>query len=98
VLNNLAVAYLNLGRLDAAETALQRALALGGERHFRAWNNLAQVYFARAQRGRGCAALERSLAINPAYVVAQHNHAQLCAADAEPAGAAGRSAARPERG
>jgi hypothetical protein len=96
VLNNLAVAYLNLGRLDAAETVLQRALALGGERYFRAWNNLAQVYFARAQRGRGCAALERSLAINPAYALARHNHAQLCAADAEPA--AGRGAARPERG
>jgi Flp pilus assembly protein TadD len=93
VLNNLAVAYLNLGRLDAAEIALQRALALGGERHFRAWNNLAQVYFARAQRGRGCAALERSLAINPAYALARHNHAQLCTADAGPVGAA-----RPERG
>jgi tetratricopeptide (TPR) repeat protein len=90
VLNNLAVAYLNLGRLDAAENALQRTLALGGERHFRAWNNLAQVYFARAQRGRGCAALERSLAINPAYALAQHNHAQLCASDtATEHGAAG---------
>ena len=89
VLNNLAVAYLNLRRLDAAESVLQRALALSGERHFRAWNNLAQVYFAREQRGRGCAALERSLAINPAYALARHNHAQLCTADAAPAGALG---------
>jgi tetratricopeptide (TPR) repeat protein len=98
VLNNLGVAYLNLGRLDDAEVALQRALALGGARYFRAWNNLAQVYFARAQHARGCAALERSLAINPAYALARHNHAQLCATDAEPASAAGRSADGAERG
>jgi tetratricopeptide (TPR) repeat protein len=98
VLNNLAVAYLNLGRLDEAEVALQRTLALGGARHFRAWNNLAQVYFARAQRERGCAALERSLAINPAYALARRNHTQVCAADAEPASAVGRSAERAEHG
>jgi tetratricopeptide (TPR) repeat protein len=98
VLNNLAVAYLNLGRLDEAETALRRVLALGGERHFRAWNNLAQVYFARAQRGQGCTALERSLAINPAYTLAQHNYARLCAAHVPPAGAAKRSTPEAERG
>ncbi len=98
VLNNLAVAHLNLGHLDAAESALQRALARGGEHHFRAWNNLAQVYFARAQRGRGCAALERSLAINPDYTVARQNHAQLCGADAQPADAAEPSAPETERG
>jgi len=89
VLNNLGVAYLNLGRLEEAEAALQRVLAIGGERHFRAWNNLAQVHFARAERERGCAALERSLAINPAYPFAQRNHAHFCAPAASPAGTSG---------
>lgn len=98
VLNNLGVAYLNLGRLDAAEATLQRALALGGARHFRAWNNLAQVYFARSQRAQGCAALERSMAINPAYALARHNHAELCEAGSEPTGAALPSAEGAERG
>jgi len=81
VLNNLGVAYLNLGRLDDAEFALRRVLAISETRHFRAWNNLAQVHFARAEREHGCRALERSLAINPAYSFAQQNHAHYCAPD-----------------
>jgi uncharacterized protein HemY len=81
ILNNLGVAYLNVGRLDEAESALRRALAIGGARHFRAWNNLAQVHFARAEQEHGCRALERSLAINPAYSFAQQNHAHYCAPD-----------------
>jgi hypothetical protein len=89
VLNNLGVAYLNHRRLEEAEAALQRVLAIGGEHHFRAWNNLAQVHFARAERERGCAALERSLAINPAYPFAQRNHAHFCAPTASPAGTSG---------
>lgn len=89
VLNNLGVAYLNLGRLEEAEAALLRALEIGGAHHFRAWNNLAQVHFARAERERGCAALERSLAINPAYAFAQRNHAHFCAASAGPPASSG---------
>jgi tetratricopeptide (TPR) repeat protein len=89
VLNNLGVAYLNLGRLEEAEAALRRVIEIGGAYHFRAWNNLAQVYFARAERERGCAALERSLAINPAYAFAQRNHAHFCASGASPPASSG---------
>lgn len=80
-LNNLGVAYLNLGQLEAADATLRRALAHSGDLHFRAWNNLATVHFARQRSGEGCAALERSLRINPAYEFARLNHAHYCASD-----------------
>jgi tetratricopeptide (TPR) repeat protein len=77
-LNNLGVAYLHLGRLQEADRALGGALAISGEINFRAWNNLAKLRFSQQRPAAGCAALGRSLSINPEYEVARRNYARIC--------------------
>jgi cytochrome c-type biogenesis protein CcmH/NrfG len=76
--NNLAVVYLNFGRLDDAQRAARRALHLSDGTHFRAWYNLATVQLAQGRVKEACASLERARAINPSYAKAAAQAAQHC--------------------
>lgn len=78
-LGNLSLAYLHTDRLERAERTVRRDLELSGDRNFRAWTNLATLFFKRSDLERTCTALERALAIRPGYDVAARNHRLFCA-------------------
>jgi Flp pilus assembly protein TadD len=78
VLNNLAVAYINLGRTVEAEQILRRAIRQSDNVSFRAWYNLAVILRDRGDAAGACAALAESLAISPRYERARADHAIHC--------------------
>lgn len=78
VLNNLAVAHINLGHTVEAEQILRRAIRQSDNVSFRAWYNLAVILRGRGDTAGACAALAESLAISPGYEHARADHAVHC--------------------
>jgi tetratricopeptide (TPR) repeat protein len=78
VLNNLAVTYLNLERLDDAKETLRRALPLSGATDRKFWYNVASVQLAAGKIPKACGALVRALEIDPGYSAALAMQQQIC--------------------
>jgi tetratricopeptide (TPR) repeat protein len=83
-LNNLAVVYMNLGRLEEAERLLLRVLELGADVNYRAYFNLGVVRLQRGAPKSGCALIAHALDINPGYRRAREFFAANCAAPTPP--------------
>jgi tetratricopeptide (TPR) repeat protein len=79
-LNNLGVAYLNLGRWPQAESTLRQAIARSGETSFHGWYNLGSVQRLRGDLLAACASYRRALALNSAYARAQADLVRYCPA------------------
>lgn len=69
-LNNLAVIYLNVGRLNDAKSTLRRLLLVASETDWKAWYNLAEIQLAEGHPERACSAASRALSINRGYALA----------------------------
>ncbi len=78
VLNNLAVTYLNLGRIEDAKATLRKALPLAGATDRKFWYNVASVQLAAGKTDRACGALARALEIDPGYALALSLRQQVC--------------------
>jgi hypothetical protein len=78
VLNNLAVTYLNLGRLEDAKSTLRKALPLSGATDRKFWFNVASVQAAAGKLDKACGALAHALEIDPGYTLALSMRQQLC--------------------
>jgi tetratricopeptide (TPR) repeat protein len=85
VLDNLGVAYLNVGRVDDAERVFRRALAVSGELSYHAWYNLGTVRHLRGDGNGACAAYRRALAVSPHYERALADVQRYCATPTSPA-------------
>lgn len=71
---NIAVAYLQLGRLEDAERELRRALA-ENDKMPDAWTNLSSVLVHKGDFADAVAAAERALAIDDNFAMAHNNKA-----------------------
>ncbi len=72
--NSLGLIYYKMNKLDLAETALHKALALDGQSAF-VWNNLGLVAFARGRDQEAFLNFQKSSEIDPKYVEARLNKA-----------------------
>jgi hypothetical protein len=79
-LNNLSVAYLNLNRVADAKLVLRRLLPLAGATDQRFWYNVASVQVADGKFDKACAALARTLEIDPGYALALALRDRVCSA------------------
>jgi hypothetical protein len=77
-LNNLAVTYLNLGRVADAKTVLRRMSPLARATDKRYWYNVASVQIADGKLDKACGALAQALEIDPGYALALALREQAC--------------------
>jgi tetratricopeptide (TPR) repeat protein len=81
-LNNLAVTYLNLGRIADAKTTLRQLAPMARATNKRYWYNVAAVQVADRKLDKACGALEQALEIDPGYPLALALRAKVCASRA----------------
>ncbi|MES1205689.1 MAG: tetratricopeptide repeat protein [Pseudomonadota bacterium] len=72
--NSLGLIYYKMEKLDLAETALRKALALDGASPF-IWNNLGLVAFARGRDQEAFLNFQKASELDPKYVEARLNKA-----------------------
>ena len=77
-LNNLAVIYLNVGRLSDAKSTLRRLLLVASETDWKAWYNLAEIQLAEGHQEKACSAANRALSINRGYALALRFREKNC--------------------
>jgi hypothetical protein len=77
-LNNLAVIYLNVGRLNDAKSTLRRLLLVASETDWKAWYNLAEIQLAEGHPEKACSAASRALSINRGYALALQFREKNC--------------------
>lgn len=71
--NNVGMLYIRQGKLDEAEAALQRALALKRGHYAHAQNNLGAVFLQRGKLREAAGAFRRAIEIDPRYAGALDN-------------------------
>ena len=78
VLNNLGVAYLNLGRFDDAARTLRLAIARSGDTSYHAWYNLGTAERALGRLPAACDDFRRAVALDAGYKKARADLARYC--------------------
>ena len=95
-MDNLAVTYLNLGRVSEAKATLRRLQPLVAATDQKFWYNVASVQLADGKRDKACAALARALAIDPGYPLALPMRDGVCGTSTRPVPSAAPPATRDE--
>jgi len=77
-LNNLGVAYLNVGRTRDAVTTLQRAIDQSRGSSFHGWYNLGTAQRLLGELDAACASYRHALALDPGYAHARADAQRYC--------------------
>lgn len=72
--NSLGLIYYKMDKLELAESALRKALALDGKTAF-VWNNLGLVAFARGRDQEAFSSFQKATELDPRYIEARLNKA-----------------------